>query len=88
MGMCKCFFKDAAKIQNGRQRSTLKHFVGAKTLKLQVRYYSNFTITFPTIWRCAGDIFKVLLKLKMGATDQLQFFGGRKTQKISLVNFF
>ena len=53
-----------------------------------VRNYSNFTITFPTIWRCACDILKVLLKFKMAATDQLKFFGGAKTQKNSLVDFF
>ena len=62
---------DATKIQNGRQRSTLNVFVGAKTLKLEVRNYSNCTITFPMIWRCAGDFFKVLLEFKMAATDQL-----------------
>ena len=74
MGMCNCFLKDATKIQNGRQRSTPKNFVDAKIKKPKVRNYSNFTITFPTIWRCAGDIFKVLLKLKMAATDQPKFF--------------
>ena len=73
------FIKDATKIQNGRQRSTPKTFVGAKTLK--VRNYSNFTITFPTIWRCAGDISKALLKFKMVDTEQLQFFGGHKNSK-------
>ena len=31
MEMCKGFFKDATKIQNVRQRSTPKKFVGAKT---------------------------------------------------------
>ena len=74
MGMCKWFFRDATKIQNSRQMSTLNFFVGAKTLKLKVRNYSNFTITFPMIWRCAGDFFKVLLIFKMAATDQLWFF--------------
>ena len=77
MWMCNWFFKDATKIQNGRQKSTPKLFVDAKNLKLEVRNDSNFTITFPTIWRCAGDFFKVLLKFKMAATDQLQFFGGQ-----------
>ena len=62
--------------------------MGAKILKLEVRNYSNFTVTFPTIWRCAGDFFKVLLKFKMAAKNQLQFFGGVKTQKKILVNFF
>ena len=96
MGLCKYFFKDATKIQNGRQnfygwenseiiqillshpppygdvhvffsscyknskwppRINLNFFVGAKTLKRKVRNYSNFTITFPKIWRCAGDFY-------------------------------
>ena len=78
VGMCNWFFKDATKNQNGRQRSTSKKNLGAKALKLK---FSNFTITFPIIWRGAGDIFKVLLKFKMGATDQLQFFVGRKNSK-------
>ena len=80
MGMCKWFFKDASKIQNGRQRSTLNFFVGTNTLKLKVRKYTNFTITFP-IWRCACDFFKVLLKFKMAATIQFIFFGGCKNSK-------
>ena len=41
MGMCKLIFKDATGNKNGRQRSTPKKFVGAKTLKLNVRNYSN-----------------------------------------------
>ena len=32
--------------------------------------------------------FQGLLKFKMAATDQLNFLGGAKTQKISLDNFF
>ena len=61
--------------------------MGAKTLKLNVRNYLNSTITFPTIWRCAGDIFKVLLKFEMAATDQLQLFGWRKNFKNQFVHF-
>ena len=38
-------------------------------------------MAFPMIWRCAGDFFKVLLIFKMAATDQLNFFRGRKPQK-------
>ena len=70
--------KDATKFRNGRQRSTQKIFVGAKTTKLKERNYSNFTITFPTIWRCASDFFKVLLKLKMAAMDKLHIFWAQK----------
>ena len=87
-GCASDFFSDATKIQNGRQRSTLKFVAGAKTLKLKVRNYSNFTITFPMIWKCAGDFLKVLLKFKMAATDQFNFLGGVKTQKNCLFNFF
>ena len=42
--------------------------------KFKIRNYSNFTIIFPKIWRCASDSFKVLLKFKMGPTDQLHNF--------------
>ena len=53
---------------------------------VKVRNYSNFTMTFPTIWRCAGDFFKVLLKFKMAATDQLFFWGGgRKNFNITFL---
>ena len=34
--------------------------------------------TLTTIWRCACDFIKVLLKFNMAATDQLQFFCGHK----------
>ena len=62
-------FKMAAKdrLQNGR--------------KNLVRNYSNLTITFPAIWRCAGDFFNVLLKFKMAARGQFQFFCRRKNSK-------
>ena len=62
-------------------RGQLQFFLWA--LKLKVRNYSNFTTTFSTIWRCADNFCKVLLKLKMAATDQCQFFGGAKTQTMS-----
>ena len=42
--------------------------------KLKVRNNSNFTVTFLTIWRCAGDLFELLLKLKMTAADQVRNF--------------
>ena len=50
--------------------------------------YSNSIITSPTRWICAGDIFKFFLKFKMAATDQLQFFGGRKNSKKLFGQFF
>ena len=43
--------------------------------------YSNFTTHSPRYNRCAGDIFKVLLKFKMAATT-FQLFVGAKTQNL------
>ena len=40
------------------------------------------------IWRCAGDFFKVLLKFKMAATDQLKFFRGCENSKNLFGQFF
>ena len=59
----------------------LHFFVSANTQKLKVRNYSNFTITFPTTWRIAGDLLKILLKFKMAATDQPFNFCVRKNSK-------
>ena len=74
MEMCKRFFKDATKIQNGRQRSTPNFFVGTKTPKLKVGNYLNFTITFPIMWRCGSDFFEILPKFKMAAMDKFHIF--------------
>ena len=79
-------FKDVTKIQKCCQSSTPIFFVCAKTPKLKVGNYSNFTITFPTIWRCAGDFFKVSLKFKMAATNKLHIFCGHKNWKIEISN--
>ena len=57
-------FKDATKIQNGRQGSTPIFFVGAKTQLKKIKI-ENFTITFPTIWRCAGD-FEIFTEIENG----------------------
>ena len=82
MWMCNLFFKDATKIHNVRQKSTPIFFLGAKTLKLNVRNYSTLTTTLPTIWRCACDFFKVLREFKMAAMHELYNFVGAKTQKL------
>ena len=75
------FLKMLPKLNMAARGQPQFFLVGTKTLKLNVKNYSNSTITFPTIWRCAGDFFKVLLKLKMAATDQFQIFCGRKNSK-------
>ena len=46
-------------------------FCVRKKLKTLIKKYPNFTITFPMIWRCTGNLFKILLKFKMAATNQL-----------------
>ena len=82
MGMCKWFLEAATKIHNGRHRSTPIFFVGAKTLKLNVRNYSNSTIIFPTIWRCADDFLRFCWNSKWPPQINFNFFVGAKTQKL------
>ena len=68
------------------QRSTSNFFVGTKTPKLKVGYYSNFTITLPMMWRCASDVFRVLLKFKMAAMIKLHIFlWAQKLKKLKSV---
>ena len=40
--------------------------MAAKLQKLEVRNYYNFTITFPTIWRCASDFFQGFTEIQNG----------------------
>ena len=84
LATCGCaFLKDASKIQNDRQKSTPNFFEGSKTLKLNVSNYSNFTITFPTIWRCAG-VFFFFAEIKNGQHGSISIFlRSQKTQKLS-----
>ena len=49
-------------------RGQLQFFVGAN---INLKKYLNFTITFPTMWRCTHNFFKVLQKFKMAAMDEL-----------------
>ena len=76
----KCFFKDATKIQNGRQRSTPKNFVGSKTLKFESEIIQ------------IGDVQVGFSRLywnsKWPPRTNFNFSVGTKTQKISLVIFF
>ena len=62
--------------------------MGAKSLKLNVRNYSNFIITSPPPpYRVVQVIFsRFYLKFKMATTVQLQFFVGAKTLKINVRN--
>ena len=46
----------------------------SKTLKTNVRNYSNFTITFPTIWRCAGDFFLNIVEIQSGRHGSTSIF--------------
>ena len=74
--------------RNGHQRSTPNFFVGAKTLKLKVTNYSNFTITFPTIWRCAGDFFKGFSKnLKWQPLINFIFYGHKNLNIIKVGHY-
>ena len=56
----------------------------AQKLKNFVKIYSNFTIKFPMIWKCAGDFFKVLLTFKMADMDELHnFLWAQKLKNLS-----
>ena len=58
MEMCRWFFKGFAEIQNGHHGST-SIFCGRKNSKNEVRNNSHFTITLPTICRCASDFTEI-----------------------------
>ena len=79
MGMWKWFFRDATKIQNDHPRSAVNNFLWAQKLQNLVRNYSNFTITLPTIWRCAGARF--YWNSKSPLWINFIFFVGTKTLK-------
>ena len=88
-------FKDATKIQNGRQKSTPKYFVGAKTLyslevvdrvrlqKLSRKLFKFYNHIPHDMDMCICDFFKALRKFKMAAMRELQIvFLAQKRKKI------
>ena len=85
--MCKWVLKMLPKF---KMAATGQHhiFLWARKLKnLEDINYLNFLITFLMIWRCAVDIFKVLLKFQLAAMDQLHFYRA-KTWSQKLFNFY
>ena len=66
MGMCKWFCKDATKIQNGRQRSTSKLFVGAKTLKLLSQKLVKFYYHIPRDMEMSRWLFQGFTEIQNG----------------------
>ena len=70
MGMCKFFLNMLPKCKIS-PRVQLHNFSWAQKLKTLIRNYPNLTITLPTIWRCTGNLFKISLKFKLAATNQL-----------------
>ena len=56
-GDVQVIFIGLTEIQNGCHWSTWQFFCVRKNLK--VRNYTNFTITFPTIWRCGKKKFQI-----------------------------
>ena len=79
MGMCRYFFKMLAELKMAA-RGRLQNCLWAQ--KHKVRNYLNFTITFHTIWRCAGDLFRFLLKFKRPPWINFIIVCGRKNLKI------
>ena len=70
-------------------RGQLQKNLWAQKLLNLVRNYSNFTITFPTIWKCEGDLFQGFIEIQNGRHGlTLIFFGGRKNSKNYFGQFF
>ena len=67
MKMCKRFFKDATKIQNGRQRSTPYFVVSAKTEKLKSVIIHIVQSHYPP----SGNVHVILLKFKIATINRL-----------------
>ena len=86
MGMCKWFFKDATKFQNGRQRSISNFFVGTKTLKLKSGIIQILLSHSPRY----GDVQVTFLRFywysKWPPQINLNFCGGAKTHFFSNFN--
>ena len=61
----------ATKIQNGRQRSTPKFFVGTKTLKLKSEIIQILRSHSPQYGDVQVTFSRFFMKFKMAATDQL-----------------
>ena len=75
MGMCKWFFRDATKIQNGRQMSTLKFFVGAKT-KTFSRQLFKFYYRIPHDMEMCRWLFQGFTEIQNGRhSSTLNLFG-------------
>ena len=68
------FFKVLLKFKMAVTDQLKCFFRAQKLKKIKGGNYVNFTITFPTIWRCVCDFFKVLLKFIMAAMDELHNF--------------
>ena len=84
MEMCWSFFKVLLKFKMAAtNQHLLMNFIILVDEKT-VRNYSNFTNTFPIIWRCACD-FKVLLKFKIHGINFITFCG-RKNSNIEVRN--
>ena len=73
MEMCRLIFQGFTGIKNGHHRPTSIFFV-AKTKKKLSEIINILQVIFLTIWCCARDFFKVLLKFKMAAMDELYNF--------------
>ena len=42
--------------------------------KKKLRNYLNFTITFPTLWECAGDFFQGFTEIQNGHHGSTSYF--------------
>ena len=70
-------FRDATDIQNGRQRATLKFFVGAKTLKLKSQKLFKFYYHIPHDMEMCRWLFQGFTEIQNGRNN-FNFLGGFK----------
>ena len=67
-------FRDATDIQNGRQRATLKFFVGAKTLKLKSQKLFKFYYHIPHDMEMCRWLFQGFTEIQNGRNNSKNVF--------------
>ena len=87
MGMCEWFFRDATKIENGRQRSAPKFFVVVKTLKLKIRNFSILLSHSPRYGNVQVTFSRFYWNSKWPPQINFNFFVGAIILIIFFLNF-
>ena len=86
MGMCKCFLKDATKIQNGCQRS-ISYVCGRKKAKISGQKVSKKLNHLPNNFEMCKRVFKDATNIQNGRYGPTSYFCGRKNLKSEIIQF-